>query len=120
MLSRYLVVGAAVALLNAVLVEALHAQGFTGLASGMMASCVIAPTGFLLQRYVTFQAEGPWLRQFGAYVTLAASNVPICWLTLYVLIDVLGANAFLSTLVAIGAAAVVNYAVLSRLIFRHA
>jgi putative flippase GtrA len=115
---RYLVVGGSMALLNAVLVWTFHAAGLYGFVSSFLSGCcVIVPT-VLLHRYFTFGVKGPLLAQAMGTVAIAASNVPIGMLTVFVLVDVLEWNAFISSLIATAIAAVLNYTVFARFVFK--
>ena len=106
------------ALLNAALVWSFHAAGLYGFVSSFFSGCVVIVPTVLLHRYFTFGVRGSLVAQAMGTVAIAASNVPIGVLTVFLLVDVLEWNAFISSLIATVVAAVLNYAVFSRYVFK--
>ena len=116
---RYLLVGASMAALFALFVWVYHAAGLYGWAAGLLASGSVAGPTFALHRRFTFGASGPLLKQFLGYLSTVAFNLPFGVLTVYILLDVLGIHPFVSGLAATVVASLLNYALLSRLVFKR-
>jgi putative flippase GtrA len=115
---RYVMVGGSMSLLFATLVWAFHSAGLYGWLSSLLASvCVSIPTVFL-HRYFTFGVEGSFISQAMGTLAIAASNVPMGVLTIFLLVDVLEWNAFLSGLIATVIVALFNYTIFSRIVFK--
>lgn len=115
---RYLLVGASMAALFALLVWGSHSVGLRGWVASALSTMTVAVPTFLLHRYFTFDAPGPLIPQLAGYLTTVAFNVPVGMVTVYLLLDVLGVHAFISGLAATVVASLLNYLLLSRLVFR--
>jgi putative flippase GtrA len=116
---RYLLVGGAMAMLFALFVWVYHAAGLHGWAASMLATASVAGPTFALHRYFTFVSPGPMLGQLVGFVSTVAFNVPVGAVTVYMLLDVLGIHPFISGLGATVVASLLNYVVLSKLVFKR-
>jgi putative flippase GtrA len=105
-------------LLFAALVWAFHSAGLYGWLSSILASVFVSIPTVLLHRYFTFGVEGSFVSQAMGTLGIAASNVPMGVVTIFLLVDVLEWNAFVSGLIATAIVALFNYAVFSRFVFR--
>jgi len=115
---RYLLVGGTMAALYALLVWAYHSAGLVGWLASLLASTSVAGPTFALHRRFTFGASGPLLGQFLGYLSTVVINVPFGAVTVYLLLDVLGIHPFISGLGATVVTAVLNFVLLSRLVFK--
>jgi len=116
---RYFLVGGSMSLGFAGLLWAFHSAGLYGWLSSVLASaCMTIPT-VLLHRYFTFGVEGSLVSQAAGTLAIAAWNLPVGAGIVFMLVDLLGWNAFVSGLIATSAAALLNYTLFTRVVFRR-
>jgi putative flippase GtrA len=111
-------VGGSLSLVYAALVWAFHSSGLYGWLSSLVASFLVTIPTVFLHRYFTFGVHGPFMAQALGTVAIAAANVPMGVLTIFLLVDLLGWHPFLSGLIATAIVALFNYTVFSRVVFK--
>lgn len=72
---------------------------------------------FLLNKHWVFGSKNGAMQELAKYALLAATNLVLSNIMLYLMIDILHMNGFVSKFLVMGLIAVWNYVIFSRLIF---
>ena len=116
---RYVCAGGTLALLSAALIT-LTVAIFSvpaGIASLMLAP-IVAPVTYLTHRFFTFRSGNQVPYELGAFLSVLALNYPISVATIFVLVDLLGLNAFVGGLLAACLLPGLNFVLHSNWVFK--